>query len=65
MAAKNIVVFLGSTREGRMGEKVANYVGKILKKNGMSVKIFGTIFFSITHVQNTFNYNLDLNYRSS
>lgn len=41
MAAKKIIVFLGSTREGRMGEKVARYVGSVLEKSGMSAKIFG------------------------
>ncbi len=45
MATKKIVVFLGSTREGRLGEKVARYVGNVLEKTGLSAKIFGKYRF--------------------
>jgi hypothetical protein len=50
MATKKIIIFLGSTREGRMGERVARYVGSVLEKTGMSAKIFGKniYFFKIT-----------------
>lgn len=41
MAAKRIIVFLGSTRDGRQGGKVADYVQTVLEKTGMSAKIFG------------------------
>ena len=41
MATKKIIVFLGSTREGRLGDKVARYVGSVLEKTGLSVKLFG------------------------
>jgi NAD(P)H-dependent FMN reductase len=41
MATKKIIVFLGSTREGRQGEKVARYVQSVLEKTGLSAKIFG------------------------
>ena len=43
MAAKKIVLFLGSTRDGRMGGKVANYVRDVLQKNGCAIKIFDPI----------------------
>ena len=46
MATKKIIIFLGSTREGRMGERVARYVASVLEKTGMSAKIFGkSIYF--------------------
>ena len=50
MATKKIIIFLGSTREGRMGERVARYVASVLEKTGMSAKIFGKniYFFKIT-----------------
>lgn len=41
MAAKKIIVFLGSTRDGRQGEKVARFVGSVLEKSGVTAKIFG------------------------
>ncbi len=41
MTARKIIVFLGSTREGRQGAKVADYVKTILEKTGLSAKIFG------------------------
>lgn len=41
MAGKKFIVFLGSTREGRQGEKVARYVTSLLEKAGVSTKIFG------------------------
>ena len=41
MATKKIVVFLGSTREGRQGEKVARYIVNVLEKNGLSAKLLG------------------------
>ena len=41
MTARKIIVFLGSTREGRQGAKVADYVKAILEKTGLSAKIFG------------------------
>lgn len=44
MATKKIIVFLGSTREGRQGEKVARYVQSVLEKTGLSAKIFGNYF---------------------
>ena len=40
MTAK-IILFLGSTRDGRLGDKVANYVKSILESAGLAVKIFG------------------------
>ncbi|XP_032786297.1 NADPH azoreductase [Daphnia magna] len=40
MPAKKIIVFLGSTRDGRLGDKVANYVRNVLEQTGMSAKIF-------------------------
>lgn len=41
MASKKIVVFLGTTRDGRLGDKVANHVKKVLDNIGMSAKLFG------------------------
>jgi hypothetical protein len=49
MATKKIIVFLGSTREGRQGEKVARYVQSVLEKTGLSAKIFGKCFFLKSH----------------
>lgn len=41
MASRKIVVFLGTTREGRFGDKVAKYVNRTLQNTGVSVKLFG------------------------
>ncbi len=43
MSTKKIIVFLGSTREGRLGEKVARYVENVLKNTGLSAKVFGKL----------------------
>lgn len=43
MATKKIIVFFGSTRDGRLGDKVAHYVRNALEQTGMSAKIFGNI----------------------
>jgi len=40
MTASKIILFLGSTRQGRMGGKVANYVQDVLQKKGLETKIF-------------------------
>ena len=57
MATKKIIVFLGSTREGRLGEKVARYVEKVLEKTGMSAKIFGNSFLKSFLVRMNTNIN--------
>lgn len=41
MAARKIILFLGSTRQGRLGGRVANYVQDVLQKKGLETKIFG------------------------
>lgn len=50
MSARKIVLFLGSTRQGRMGARVANYVRDVLQKNGLETKIFGRLMFTILEV---------------
>ena len=44
MTAIKVIVFVGSNREGRMVDKVANCVKKSLEKNGLSVLVFGITF---------------------
>ena len=39
-----LVIFLGSTREGRLGERVASFVQKQLKDKH-EVSLFGKYFF--------------------
>lgn len=41
-----IILFIGSNREGRQGEKVADYVRKALEKAGMSVIVFGIVLYA-------------------
>lgn len=52
MTARKIVVFLGSNREGRFGEKVASYVTKVLQNAGLSARLFGKLsqFIELFHV---------------
>lgn len=47
MAGKKIIVFISSTRDGRFGERVAQAVRPILEKAGLSIQIFGTLFYFI------------------
>jgi NAD(P)H-dependent FMN reductase len=42
MSAQKIIIFLGSTRQGRMGERVAKFVQQTVEANGMEPILLGT-----------------------
>ena len=44
------VVFLGSVREGRMGDRVAKFVVKQLEAAKFTVDLFGTVLFALSPV---------------
>jgi NAD(P)H-dependent FMN reductase len=43
MSKLNVVVFLGSVREGRMGERVGLLIKKVLEEGNHQVEMFGKI----------------------
>jgi NAD(P)H-dependent FMN reductase len=47
MAGKKIIIFLGSTRDGRFGGKVADYIKTALENAGLAPKIFGKIYWLV------------------
>ena len=44
-----IVLFLGSTRDGRNGERVAKHLVKLLEEKKHSVNVFGKHMFQKSH----------------
>lgn len=59
MAARKIIVFLGSTRDGRQGAKVADYVKAILEKTGLSAKIFDPLTMDLPVVRQPLHFMKD------